>query len=556
MRTLMAIVTVAAACVPPAAALETTRQLIQNGAPRLALDRVQQLQPRDPKDPRWPEWETLRFSLLATLGRDEEVLARAAALPPALPERELREALTMAVRAAVAAGRGPLARRYAARALWELNAGADETRVLRLAVIESYVAERDGDAAFRAMLRFQQDYQPLDRGVAARFVEALLDLGMEHEAVNWLASLDDAGAAKLLLRLRANLVSAESALAEARTRLAKGADAGYWRVIAEAGARQGTRALQIEATERQLQLAQPGARTAVLAAALWQLYVAGAQETANRNQLLGGDDAAWSDFAARRLGTDPFLARAYFAYLAQRGQTPATRRYAQLQLVFLLHQDKLDLAALRLFEHGGIEVAALDAQARYLLGAAAEARNEPVLAVRFWEGLETPPNVGADLWHMRLAAVNWRAGRAEAAMSDVRRALEGNQAPTAEAMRRAGALSQEMLAAGWLGEAGMVLEVLLPRADAGLKRDILFTLGRVAEASGRFPSAADFYLRSALLAGSGAPDAAALQARLAAALNLARAGYREDARAQFQWVLRNSRDAAQLEIARRELANL
>jgi hypothetical protein len=31
------------------------------------------------------------------------------------------------------------------------------------------------------------------------------------------------------------------------------------------------------------------------------------------------------------------------------------------------------------------------------------------------------------------------------------------------------------------------------------------------------------------------------------------AGNRDDARAQFEWVIRNSRDPAQLEVARREL---
>jgi len=47
-----------------------------------------------------------------------------------------------------------------------------------------------------------------------------------------------------------------------------------------------------------------------------------------------------------------------------------------------------------------------------------------------------------------------------------------------------------------------------------------------------------------------------LRARFSAAANLARAGYREDARAQYQWLLRNAKDPSQLETARRELARL
>jgi hypothetical protein len=47
------------------------------------------------------------------------------------------------------------------------------------------------------MLRFDQDYKPLDRDTAARFADALLTHRMEKEAVNWLSRLDDASAVKL-----------------------------------------------------------------------------------------------------------------------------------------------------------------------------------------------------------------------------------------------------------------------------------------------------------------------------------------------------------------------
>jgi hypothetical protein len=46
---------------------------------------------------------------------------------------------------------------------------------------------------------------------------------------------------------------------------------------------------------------------------------------------------------------------------------------------------------------------------------------------------------------------------------------------------------------------------------------------------------------------------AAAEARLRAGLNLARGGLRDDARAQFEWLLKNARDPAQIAVARREL---
>ena len=100
-----------------------------------------------------------------------------------------------------------------------------------------------------------------------------------------------------------------------------------------------------------------------------------------------------------------------------------------------------------------------------------------------------------------------------------------------------------------------MLRGLLPGSDAKQQRDILYRLGRTAEQVNRHQLAADYYLRSALLA-DGKPDAMDVQARLAAGLALVQAGFREDARAQFQWLLKNTTDPAQLAIAKRELAGL
>jgi len=126
----------------------------------------------------------------------------------------------------------------------------------------------------------------------------------------------------------------------------------------------------------------------------------------------------------------------------------------------------------------------------------------------------------------------------------------------AELAQRSVALVQEMFDAGKPDLASDLFEALLPRVGAAQQRSVLFALGRIRESGGQPPVAADYYLRSALLADGRLPDALALQARLLAALNLARAGYKNDARVQFEWLIRNSKDTAQLELARRELKKL
>jgi hypothetical protein len=489
---------------------------------------------------------------------NDEALKRAAGLPGNMPQAALRQCLLDAGRAALARGQGDAARAYAARLLWQLQATPEEARAARLLVIESYLAERQGDTAFRAMLRYQQDYRPLERGVAERFVEALLDLGMGEEAVNWLASLDEASPAKLMLRLKTGLATPDATVGQARALLAKANDPGYWRVIAEAARRQKNALLLAEAQERGLNSGDPGVTqaVAVLARQLWQNYFSAAQEAANQNGLLAGDDPNWAELAARRLGTAPQLARALYGHLARRGQAPATRHSAQLQLVFSLTSNGLDHAALRLFKDWDMEAGALDPHARYLLGAAAETHDDPATAWRYWDGIPAPPHLSTEEWSLRLAAVQIRSGKADEGVATLKRALAGRKSLSPEIVRRGAALARELFDSGKPDAAREVFDLMLPLAAGNDARAILFGLGRIQELAGHNPAAADYFLRSALLADAKAPDALALQARFAAGINLARAGYKEDARAQFRWLLGNANDPTQREAARRELSRL
>jgi len=557
MRILLALICLA--CAGAAPALETARGLAASGAPQLALARADQLQPRAANGPGWPEWEALRLTLLVDLKRNDEVLRRAAALPPGMPQPALRQCLLAAARAAVAAGQGAAARAYAARLLWQLDAAAEEARSARIIVIESYAAERQGESAYRSMLRFDQDYRPLGRDVTERFVERLLDLGMEQEAVNWLAGLDDAGALKLQLRLRTGLAAPDVVIAQARARIARGGGPEYWQVLAAAAVKLGDGVLRIEALERLLQLSNEddAQRRSVLAGALLQAYATEAQAAASQGRLLSGDDAAWLDYAARRLGASPHQSRALFSYLLTRSGAPRETRFsAQLQLAFSLYQDGLDQTALHLFSDERARPDGLDPQARYLLGSIAEARNASASALRFWQGLATPPSAGAEEWQVRLAVMQWRAGEVEAAANTMRALLKPVKPLPGPVSIRALALAREMHGAGKPDLAEEMLSAMLPLAGRGHERDILMTLGGIAESAAQHARAADYFLRAALAREPQAPDALALQARLAAATSLARAGYKEDARAQFQWLLRNSQDSAQLDIARRELSRL
>jgi hypothetical protein len=77
---------------------EITQRIAENGAPQLALARVEQLQPAAATAPRWTDWEQLRCVLLGRLMRYEELSKRVDALPSGVPDQAVRACLLQGAR--------------------------------------------------------------------------------------------------------------------------------------------------------------------------------------------------------------------------------------------------------------------------------------------------------------------------------------------------------------------------------------------------------------------------------------------------------------------------
>ena len=540
-------------------AFEITQRYADQNAPQLALARVEQMQPAAMNAPRWADWEQLRCALLSRLSRHQELTKRVVALPPGAPDKVVRACLLQGARAALANGQGAIARDFLARLIWRQDLAAEEMRHARLLVIETYLAEDQPQDAYTLMLRYQQDYKPVDRDTAARFVDALLAAGMDREAVNWFSQLDEASPLKLLMRIKTNLIAPDAAIAQARAALAKSNNVEYWIVLQHAASLQKNSMLHVEALENLLQVAgdKPAERLTAIAAELWKSYAAAAQEVANQNQLLVGEDAGWADFAARRSATSPLAGRVLFAYLAQQSKVRATRQDAQLQLAFSLQSAKLALTAIRLFDDATrFPVTLIDPQARFLLGGMAADNNQAAAAARYWHGLATPATLEPDEWRIRLATVLVRAGIAEPGGDVLRALLAGKKTLPADVVQRAVPMVQELQDTGFFKSADELYRALLPLAAPRERREILFALARIAETFNDFQNAADYFMEAALLLDARSPDPFAVNARIAAAANLGRAGLKDDARAQFDWLRKNVKDAEKLEVIRREMQKL
>jgi transcriptional regulator GlxA family with amidase domain len=81
-------------------------------------------------------------------------------------------------------------------------------------------------------------------------------------------------------------------------------------------------------------------------------------------------------------------------------------------------------------------------------------------------------------------------------------------------------------------------------------------LAKARELRGEFRAAADAYFNAAALYASPDADREALRAREWGAVNLAKAGLLDDARATYQWLAANAKDPAIRDSAARALKNL
>ncbi|MBI2314184.1 MAG: hypothetical protein HYU77_16975 [Betaproteobacteria bacterium] len=542
-----------------AEALQAAYRLAGAGAPGLALKRVEELQPQKTDEVQWADWEILRLNLLAQLGRNEEILARVEGLPAEAPSHLTRWALLLGARAALKAGNAPLARRQLARLLWQIGTLDEEYRLARELVIDSYLLEKRGREAYLAMLRYEQDFKPVPRELAQRFAQTLIFQGMEKEAGPWLAYLEDVHPVKLLARLKAGLVTPDAVVSQVRIAMKKGALPGHWQVLREAALRQNNTALKLEASEQLLNLnhlAEQGLSAATAAAELWEGYRQAAEALANQHQLLTGDDLSWLDLAYRLQPSSSSLGRALLASVSRHGAAPGLREQALSQLLVTLRGAGLARTAGRLLAatpHGA--EASFSPETRHFLGAAAVEGGEAALGVRLWKELPPPQGVSADDWRLRLAALQIKAGQNGDGAETLRQAVAGKERVPVAIVQRVLDLAREIVQRNPPIAVG-VLADLAPRVEPTQRREVLFSLGRAADLSNDPRRAADAFLQAATLVDVKATDPLARLARLQAASSLARAGLKEEARTQYQWLLQVTKDKAQQEAIRRELRHL
>ena len=527
--------------------LEVARRMANSGAVDLALERVDQAQSIEPSSsPRWIEWELLRLELLWRRGRDAEVLKRIAfARNLALPDRPAAQLWLTAARSAQRLGEPAQARAFYVNYFLRSHSLTGEYRDARLAVIDTYLTEGNAEDAYRSILPTHHDFNTL------RPAE------VERSAV-WLPQLDKSSPAAAMLRLRTGLITPDAAAAQARAALAKGGGEGALELLASAAAAQKNRAVEVEVQEHRLQLVAPGSRDAIARQAdrLWALYSEVGPHTANQAQLLVGDDAAWIERAMRMLAQQPQAARSLLGRIAAESRNEELRARAQSQLIASLRDARLALTALRLFADARRHpIAGLHPGVRFELGTLAMEQKQPAEAVRFWQGLAQPPGLSAPEWQLRNVSALFAAGAGDAALQSAKSLLAGPPAASPEVVSRLIGVASNALEAWQIKPAESLFALLLPVVQSAERINVLLGLARARELRGEFRAAADAYFNAAAMYASDA-ERESLRARESAAINLAKAGLLDDARATFQWLAANAKDPAIRENAARALKNL
>lgn len=511
LRLLLALL-LAAAQTAHAGSLELAAKMQEAGANELALAYL--LKNAPPKaDAAWGQWAALEIKLLSRFGKNQDVLDIASNLPFS------RDTALLAAKSAFDLGKPALARDWLAQFVWHGNPSKTDLRQARLGIIDSYIDEQDGKSGYYAMLRFNQDYRPQTKAEADRFVAGLLTVGMAKDTVPWLTLLDDADPVKIRAELQTGLISPDEALAVAKS---------LPDIRLEAAKMKGDASLEIKALEALVSAGK------VSSGDLWDGYLDHAVAYSNQYALLQGDYAAWFDAVGKM--DDPYAQRSLLAYLSRHAASPESKSHTVSLMIASLKD--APVVAIGLFSKSSD----LSLDARLTLGQMAFQAGDYADCTHFWDGLQ-----GANLPDLALAWL--KTGQPAKAASTLNQYLHGVQALTPDISSRILTLVRQ-IAATKEPTAIAPLTALLSLVDPGTQREVLMLLGQVSSDP---QSAAAYYFEAATLIQAKQSDDLARRARLACAENLQKAGFTQDAKNQYQWLLGRTRDPAVLREIKRRL---
>jgi hypothetical protein len=333
--------------------------------------------------------------------------------------------------------------------------------------------------------------------------------------------LDDSDPVKLRAELKTGLITPDAAI---------GAAGGHPEILLEAAKMKGDASLEIKAMEALVAAGKiPGA-------ALWQGYLDNAVAFSNHYALLQGNYAAWFNTIAKM--DDPYARRSLLAYLSRHALDAQSRDGAVSIMIDSLKD--APRIAVGIFS----DSATLSPAARLALGEMALRNGDFSSCTHFWDGLALQGSEPLDL------AQAWlKTGRPEKAAATLDQYLKGAKTLDPAISKRMLALARQMASMQATASKDL-LTTLAPLVDIGTRREILVLQGDI---SADPQTAAAYYFEAATLIEAKQGDDLAMSARLACAEHLQKAGFLQDAKAQYKWLLARTKDPAGIREIKRQL---
>ena len=572
---LLALLLMPAVYADDTSALRELSRLALDGAPQLALRRMNAEQPdfeRDPVD--WMTWERERLQILRNQRMDTALVKRVEALPPGVDDRFMHFARSLSVESQLRLGNIPAALTSVRRLIWQhgTDAEADYLERWRRLVVRAYVSENRVEDARLALLRYKQDYGTDNAEWRWLNARVLLQSGHAASAMKLLVDTEQPRG-RFLYQVAALAADetqaiqiAENAVKQAAGKLAPGLQRSWWSLAARAAAKAGKPYDEVRYLEHALALS-PDPELVLMfptinANYLWERYLGLGQQIGNEEQRLLGNDDDWYFPATEAIEKDPLRARIFFAVLAEYTGSEQRRSLAHEYLVDLLDDlpgGKQLVRTLYLNAERYADANHLPAVVRYRLIDEALEAGELDTASRLMDGLSEPPEgQGRFEWTLRRARVAIYTGDVPAGVKLLRQLIDSET--TEWNNKRADRLLQilfDLQTVQHHQEALDLFGALLEKPlEAQQRRELLFWMAESLQALEQFDQAAYLYLKSATLIDMQAMDPWAQTARYRAAKALALGGLLDDARQIYSSLMRATRDSGRRAVLNSEIQRL
>jgi hypothetical protein len=506
--------------------LELTRKLLDQGAVSISLTRIEQQQPAVADNRQWAGWQQLRLEALLKSSHHS-------ALPPAVSQLLSRQAtahippaLLLRTSQAILTTHPALAQQLVAATLWHQTTSSTQQRELRLVIIRSYLLQQQAMDAYKAMLRFQQDYPTHTPPHLGDWLNSLLALNAEQEALTWLPQLQDNPPLQARLQLQLGQTTAADILTRAQAGQFPASTPDYLRLMQQVAQDLRHNELALWVSEQML---ASGTGAPAPARALWDDYLREIDTIASTHHLISGDDNGWLQTAQTLQNTHPIQAHALWIGIITRSQQADTRIQAQNMLAQHYQQQGLTRVALALFQLPGMEPVSPALNA--MLGDWAERQNHLALASHFWRNHPAAfmPGNEADK-QLRLLAAHLGSDEPQRSHAPLR-ALAAIPLNLEQATRAIQLLRQHSTRID-LSAMQPLLEQISQAPDAELQSTGLMLSGQLALARQDYTAAAHAYLLASLRSPR---ESLARQARTLGSEALRLAGRADEAQAIADW---------------------